>query len=257
MSSGAINSITTLGYYACLLIGTLIILSSAGLDLSQLSIILGALGVGIGFGLQAITNNFISGIILLTEQTIKVSDYVHLGDGVVGEVKKMSIRTTTVRTVEGEDIIVPNSDFISTRVNTWTYDDDWRRLNIPFGVSYDSDPDEVKRLAEAAAREVGITQEDFIHPVLVFFEGFGDNSLDFSIRVWCRMTHLKAPSGLKSDYYFALFRKLKEAGITIPFPQRDLHLQSVSSAAAEKLVPLICNNKGKNCDSINHPTTDS
>ncbi|MCD6533656.1 MAG: mechanosensitive ion channel, partial [Deltaproteobacteria bacterium] len=123
MSIGAINSITTLGYYISLLLGTLIILSTAGLDLSQLSIILGALGVGIGFGLQTITNNFISGIILLTEQSIKVGDYVHLGDGLVGEVKKMTIRTTIVHTVEGEDIIVPNSDFISNRVNTWTYGD--------------------------------------------------------------------------------------------------------------------------------------
>jgi len=125
MSMGAINSITTLGYYASLLVGTLIILSTAGLDLSQLSIILGALGVGIGFGLQTITNNFISGIILLTEQTVKVGDYVNLADGVVGEVKKMAIRATVVRTVEGEDIIVPNSDLISNRVNTRTYGDDW------------------------------------------------------------------------------------------------------------------------------------
>ena len=243
MSIGAINSITTLSYYACLLIGTLIILSSAGLDLSQLSIILGALGVGIGFGLQTITNNFISGIILLTEQSIKVGDYVHLGDGLVGEVKKMAIRTTVVRTVEGEDIIVPNSDFISTRVNTWTYGDDWRRLNIPFGVSYDSDPDEIVQLAEAAAREVDITREDFIHPLRIFFEGFGDNSLDFSIRAWCRMTNLKAPSGLKSDYYFALFRKFKEAGISIPFPQRDLHLQSAAPEFTEKLQALMAPEK--------------
>ena len=239
MSIGAINSITTLGYYICLLLGTLIILSAAGLDLSQLSIILGALGVGIGFGLQAITNNFISGIILLTEQSVKVGDYVNLGEGLVGEVKKMKIRATIIRTVEGEDIIVPNSDFISNRVNTWTYGDDWRRLNIPFGVSYDSDPDDVVQLAEAAAREVDITREDFMHPLRIFFEGFGDNSLDFSIRVWCRMTNLNAPSGLKSDYYFALFRKLKDAGIVIPFPQRDLHLQTASPELTEKLSKLM------------------
>lgn len=239
MSIGAINSITTLVYYACILIGTMIILTTAGLDLSQLGIILGALGVGIGFGLQSIANNFISGIILLGEQTIKVGDYVHLVDGVVGEVRKMSLRTTVVRTVEGEDIIVPNSDFISNRVNTWTYGDDWRRLNIPFGVAYDSDPGEVVKLAEAAAREVSITREDFIHPLHIFFEGFGDNSLDFSIRAWCRMTNLKAPSGLKSDYYFALHRKLKEAGITIPFPQHDLHLQSINPKLREELKSLM------------------
>jgi len=239
MSVGAINSITTLSYYISLLIGTLIILSTAGLDLSQLSIILGALGVGIGFGLQTITSNFFSGIILLTEQTVKVGDYINLGEGLIGKVKKMAIRATVVRTVEGEDIIVPNSDFISNRVSTWTYGDDWRRLNIPFGVSYASDPDEIVQLAEAAAREVDITREDFMHPLRIFFEGFGDNSLDFSIRVWCRMNNLKAPSGLKSDYYFALFRKLKEAGVVIPFPQHDLHLQSASPELTEKLQALI------------------
>ncbi len=243
MSRGAINSITTLGYYASLIIGVLIILSTAGLDLSQLSIILGALGVGIGFGLQTITNNFISGIILLTEQTVKVGDLVNLESGLVGEVKKLAIRATVVRTAEGEDIIVPNSEFISGRVNTWTYGDDWRRLDIPFGVSYDSDPDEIVQLAEAAAREVAITREDFMHPLRIFFEGFGDNSLDFSIRVWCRMTNLKAPSGLKSDYYFALFRKFKDAGVTIPFPQRDLHLQSASPELAEKLHALVAPEK--------------
>lgn len=239
MSIGAINSITTLGYYISLLLGTLIVLSTAGLDLSQLSIILGALGVGIGFGLQAITNNFISGIILLTEQSVKVGDYVSISDGLVGEVRKMTIRTTVVRTVEGEDIIVPNSDFIATRVNTWTYSDDWRRITIPFGVSYDSDPDEIIQLAEAAAREVDITREDFMHPLRIFFEGFGDNSLDFSIRVWCRMTNLKAPSGLKSDYYFALFRKLKDAGVTIPFPQHDLHLQTAPPELLAQLKTLM------------------
>ncbi|MBN2706085.1 MAG: mechanosensitive ion channel, partial [Deltaproteobacteria bacterium] len=244
LSPGAVNSITTLGYYAGLLVGAIIILSSAGLDLSQLSIILGALGVGIGFGLQTITNNFISGIILLTEQTVKVGDLVTISDGLVGEVKNVSIRTTVIRTIEGEDIIVPNSDLISNRVNTWTYGDDWRRLNIPFGVSYDSDPDEVVRLAEAAAREVSITREDFMHPLKIFFEGFGDNSLDFSIRVWCRMTNLKAPTGLKSEYYFALFRKFKQAGITIPFPQRDLHLQSASPVFTGQLAALLAPEKG-------------
>ncbi len=239
MSTGAIHSITTLGYYFSLLIGTFIVLSTAGLDLSQLSIILGALGVGIGFGLQTITNNFISGIILLTEQSVKVGDYVTLDAGLFGEVKKMTIRATVVRTPEGADVVVPNSEFVATKVNSWTYGDDWRRLDIPFGVSYASDPDEIVQLAEAAAREVDITREDFMHPLRIFFEGFGDNSLDFSIRVWCRMTNLKAPSGLKSDYYFALFRKFKDAGIVIPFPQHDLHLQSASPELTEKLKALI------------------
>ena len=228
MSTGSVNSITTLGYYISLVIGVLIILTAVGINLTQVTVLVGALGVGIGFGMQTIANNFISGIILLVEQSIKSGDIVMLEGGLTGEVKKVAIRATIIRTVNGDDMIVPNSEFISGRVNSWTYSDDWRRLNIPFGVSYDSDPDEIVKLATEAAREVEITVEDSVHPILIFFNGFGDNSLDFSIRVWCRMTHLRTTSGLFSDYYFVLFRKLKKAGVVIPFPQRDLHLQSVS-----------------------------
>jgi len=226
MSPGAVNSITTLVYYAALVLGVLVILSTIGFNVSQLGVVFGALGVGIGFGLQTVFNNFISGIILLTEQTIQVGDYVQLQTGVDGEVKKISIRATIVRTFDGEDIIVPNSEFVSSRVNTWSYGDNWRRLKIPFGVSYGADPDEVVRLATEAAREVETTKEDADHPLRVFFEGFGNNSLDFSIRPWCWMK--KGHAGMFSDYYFVLFRKLKAAGIEIPFPQTDLHLKSIA-----------------------------
>ncbi len=228
LSFGSITSITTLGYYVILVLCLFVILNTVGVNLSQITVILGALGVGIGFGLQTIANNFISGIILLSEQTIKAGDIVNMENGLTGEVKKVAIRSTIIRTVNGDDIIVPNSEFVSGRVNTWTYGDDWRRLKIPFGVSYDSDPDEVARIAEEAAREVETTREDNEHPIRVFFEGYGDSSLDFSIRVWCRMNQLKSLSGLHSDYYFILYRKLKKAGVTIPFPQRDIHLQSIA-----------------------------
>jgi len=228
MTPGAVNSMTTLIYYAALVVGILILLSTIGFNVSQLGIIFGALSVGLGFGLQTIANNFISGIILLTEQTIQVGDYVELQAGVTGEVRKISIRATIVRTFDGEDVIVPNSELVSSRVNTWSYEDNWRRLKVPFGVSYDSDPAEVVRLAEEAAREVRITKEDPEHPLRIAFEGFGNNSLDFSIRPWCWMNQINAQTGMISGYYFALFRKFKEAGIAIPFPQTDLHLKSIS-----------------------------
>ncbi len=239
LSIGSVTSITTLGYYVAVVFSVFAILSTVGVNLSQLTVIVGALGVGIGFGLQAIANNFISGIILLMEQTIKAGDIINLESSVTGEVKKIALRSTIIRTVNGDDVIVPNSELISSRVNTWTYGDDWRRLTVPFGVSYGSDPDEIVRLAEEAAREVEITEENADHPVRVFFEGYGDSSLDFSIRVWCRMFHLRALSGLRSDYYFALFRKLKNAGIEIPFPQRDLHLQSISAKAENSLKKIV------------------
>lgn len=226
MAPGTVNSLTTLVYYAALVLGVLVILSTIGFNVSQLGVVFGALGVGIGFGLQTVFNNFISGIILLTEQTIQAGDYVQLQTGVDGEVKKISIRATIVRTFDGEDVIVPNSELVSSRVNTWSYGDNWRRLKIPFGVSYDADPDEVVRLATEAAREIETTKEDANHPLRVFFEGFGNNSLDFSIRPWCWMK--RGHVGMLSDYYFVLFRKLKAAGIEIPFPQTELHLKSIA-----------------------------
>ena len=239
LTFGSVTSITTLGYYVALVLGAFAILTTMGVNLSQITVIVGALGVGIGFGLQTIANNFISGIVLLSEQTIKAGDIVNLESGITGVVNNVAIRSTIIRTVNGDDVIVPNAEFVSGRVNTWTYGDDWRRLTIPFGVSYGSDPDVIVRLAEEAAREVEITREDADHPLRIIFEGFGNNSLDFSIRVWCRMYQLPVISGLRSDYYFILFRKFKEAGITIPFPQRDLHLQSISPQASGSLKKIV------------------
>ena len=234
-SVGVANSLTSLSYYFLLFIVLVVAISSAGINLSQITIILGALGVGIGFGLQAIVNNFLSGLILMTERTITVGDIIELQDGLVGEVEKISIRSTIVRTYDGLDIIVPNSDFTSNRVTSWTYGNDWRRLRIPFGVSYGSNPDEVARVATEAARNVSFTIEDDRHPIQVWFQGFGESSLDFTLLAWCRLTALMPKSGLISDYYFELFHKFKESGIEIPFPQTDLHLRSISPKIMESI----------------------
>ncbi|HEC31447.1 MAG TPA: mechanosensitive ion channel [Deltaproteobacteria bacterium] len=153
----------------------------------------------------------------------------------MGEVKNVAIRCAVVRTHDGEDIIVPNSEFVSQRVRNWTYGDNWRRIKIPFGVSYDADPDEVAKIAIEAAREVPTTVEDYRHPIRVRFEGFGDNSLNFFLKVWCRMTELRGDHGYMSDYYFVLFKKFKEAGIEIPFPQRDINIKHVSPDILKEL----------------------
>ena len=211
LAPGTAASISTLGYYAAAALSVLIILGAVGINLTQLTVVFGALGVGLAFGLQNILNNFVSGIILLIEQVIKVGDIVNLKDDLTGEVKRIAIRYTVIRTVNGDDVIVPNSEFVSGRVNSWTYADDWRRLTVPFSAAAGSDPETVVRLALEAAREVEITREDAAHPALVFFEGFGDSGLKFSLRVWCRMRQLQANTGLHSDYYFALHKKLNAA----------------------------------------------
>jgi len=235
ISPALANSITTLTYYVLLILLILSTISTIGIDISQLNILIGALGVGVGFGLQTIANNFISGIILLGERAIKIGDLVELEDKTIGEVKKINIRSTVIRTYEGQEIIVPNSEFISKRVNTWTHSDDWRRVNIPFGVSYKEDPEKIAKIAEEVGKTSPLTAEDEDHPVRVRFESFGDNSLNFTLVVWTRAEKIrKAHSVIVSDYYFALFKKFKEHGVEIPFPQRDLHLRSVSPEVIEK-----------------------
>ncbi len=248
LSIGTINSITTLGYYVLLVLVCLIILTSVGVDLSQITVLVGALGVGIGFGLQTIANNFISGIILLTEQSVKIGDIIKLENGLTCQVERIAIRATIVKTVDGNEVIVPNSELVSGRVNSWTYSDNWRRLKIPFGVSYDSDPDEIVKIAKEAAREVSGTIDNIMHPINVRFIGFGDNSLDFTLRVWRRMDTLRGDQGLLSDYYFVLFRKLKQEGIEIPFPQNVLHLQSVSSEVMEAVKTHFPSNTSENTE---------
>ena len=230
MPHGTADSIATLSHYFMMLVAFGAALSSLGISLKQITFVVGALGVGIGFGLQTIINNFVSGIILLSEQSIRVGDIVELEDGALGEVRKINMRATVIRTFDGMDIIVPNSELISGRVTTWTYQDDWRRLKIPFGVAYGTDPYRVKEVAQEAAREVPYTREDAEHPVEVWLEGFGDSSVNYALVVWVRMYHTphnKKRKGLVSDYYLTLYKKLYEAGIEIPYPQMDIHVRSV------------------------------
>ncbi|WP_084271004.1 mechanosensitive ion channel family protein [Thermosulfurimonas dismutans] len=233
---GALNSTVTLFYYFFLVLLVLVALSTIGINLTQIGFLLGAFGVGIGFGLQTIANNFISGLILLGERSLKVDDLVELEDGTLGIVKEINIRSTIIRTFDGQDLIVPNSEFISKRISTWTYGDDWRRIHIPFGVAYGSDPEKVKKVVTEAARKVPLTEEDSEHPIRVWFIGFGDSSLEFALVVWIRQSQTqRALTGIKSDYYYAIHRALVEAGIEIPFPQRDIHFKSISPELTESL----------------------
>ncbi len=239
---GTAESASTLVYYFILLLTLSVAVSSAGFSLKELTFIVGALSVGVGFGLQTIINNFVSGLILLTERSISVGDIVELENGVVGEVKEITMRSTVIRTYDGVDVIVPNSEFISGKVVSWSYDDDWRRLIIPFGVAYGTDPEKVEKLAIEAAREVPYTFEDKEHPIEVWFEGFGDSSLNFSLVVWTRMLtipHKNAPKRARiSAYYYSLHKKLTEAGIEIPFPQQDLHVRTLYPEVVERLKEL-------------------
>ncbi len=222
MEKGARNSIGLITRVMIMFIGSIFIIQSAGIDMSSLSLLAGALGVGIGFGLQNITDNFISGIIILFEKPIKVGDRIVVGE-TEGDVINISVRATTILTNENVSIIVPNSEFISSRVINWSHNDRNIRFDIPVGVSYKEDPEEVKKVLLQVANE---NEHALKHPAPhVFFDEFGDSSLNFTLAIWTS-THTDKPRRLKTELYFAIFEKFKEKGIEIPFPQRDVYIKS-------------------------------
>lgn len=222
MERGVRVSIGNLIRFFLMILGALIIIQSAGINLSALTVLFGALGVGIGFGLQTITDNFISGIIILFEKPIKVGDRIELDD-VNGNVENISIRATTILTNDNVSIIVPNSEFISGRVINWSHNDRNIRFNIPVGVSYNEDPAKIKKLLLEVADENESVLRD--PKPQVFFDEFGDSSLNFKLAVWTS-EFTDRPTPFKSALYFAIFDKFKEHNVEIPFPQRDLHLKT-------------------------------
>ncbi|MEQ9376102.1 MAG: mechanosensitive ion channel [Imperialibacter sp.] len=222
MEKGMLQSVATLVRFGILVIGFIVIFQSAGIDLSSLSILAGALGVGIGFGLQNITNNFISGLIILFERPIKVGDRIEVGD-IAGDVISINARATTIITNDNISVIVPNSEFISGTVINWSHSDRNVRFLFPVGVSYKEDPEKVKKiLLEVADKNQYVLKSP---PPTVMFDEFGDSSLNFYLGVWTS-THIEKPRVLKSELYFEIFKKFTEHNIEIPFPQRDLHIKT-------------------------------
>ncbi|MBU0603907.1 MAG: mechanosensitive ion channel [Gammaproteobacteria bacterium] len=225
MSQSAMYALGRIARYLVWIVGSLLGLSYIGFDLSSLAIIGGALGVGIGFGLQNIFSNLISGVIILLEKTLKVGDFVDLQSGVVGRVAEINMRYTRITTNDAVDIIVPNSEFINGRVINWTYGELVRRLHVPFGVAYGSDKVRVRDAALAAAAQVPATvRDDTRHPE-VWLVGFGDSSLDFELVVWVGEAGVISPARTQAAFLWALETELKRSGIEIPFPQRDLNFR--------------------------------
>ncbi|MCX6168440.1 MAG: mechanosensitive ion channel [Ignavibacteriales bacterium] len=215
-------AVGTIIRYGFLILGLVIAVQTVGIDLSAITILAGALGVGIGFGLQNVTNNLVSGIIILFERPIKVGDRIQVGE-VFGDVVSISMRSTMVVTNDNISVIVPNSEFISSIVTNWSYNDRNVRFSIPVGVAYKEDPEIVKKiLLEVADMEDGVLKDP--QPDVVF-EEFGESSLNFGLKIWTS-TYITTPGILKSKLYFEIFKKFKENNIEIPFPQRDLHIKN-------------------------------
>ena len=224
---GVRQAISTIVRYIILVLGLVIIIQSAGIDLSFLAIMAGALGVGIGFGLQNITNNFVSGLVILFERPVKVGDRIELtnpaGDTISGDVINISARASTIMTNDNIAIIVPNSNLISSTVINWSYNDRKVRFRFPVGVHYKEDPEKVRKLlTEVALENDGVLKTP---PPDVQFHEFGDSSLNFLLRVWTSK-YIQRRGYLQSQLYYAIHKKFKEHNIEIPYPQRDLHLRS-------------------------------
>lgn len=215
------DALGAISRYFVVLGGLFFAASHLGFDLTSLKIVLGALSVGIGFGLQTIVNNFVSGLILMFERTVKRGDIIEVG-GVEGRVLSIGLRSSVVRTRSGHEIIVPNSSFISGQVDNLSYRDTMVRQDIQLGVSYSADPEQVRRILVELAEKNSSVLNDPAPTVL--FTGYGASSLDFELRVWTM--DIWALPALKSQLLFSAWYAFKEASIEIPFPQMDLHLRS-------------------------------
>ena len=205
-----------------LVVGIFVVLQNTGIHLEALTVFAGAVGVGIGFGLQNITSNFISGLVILAERPITIGDLVEVG-GVTGQVQKIRARSTVLVTSDNITTIIPNQKFIDSPVTNWTYGDPKVRFRIPVGVAYGSDVEKVRATLIEAAAEDPQTLSD--PAPSVFFVEFGSSSLNFELVAWSdEMSH--RPRRYQSDLNFAIDKKFREAGIEIPFPQRDLNIRS-------------------------------
>jgi small-conductance mechanosensitive channel len=208
-----VGKLTRIGLF---LLAVVVSLTAVGLNLTAFTFLSGAIGLGLGFGLQKVVSNFVSGIIILADKSIKPGDVVEIGDS-IGYVRNLSARFVSVRTRDGKEILIPNEDFVTEKVVNWSFLENRARLDVVFGVSYDSDPHEVRRIARAAA--VGVPRVLADPAPVCHITGFGDSSVDFVLRFWID----DAKNGLtnvRGDVFLALWDALKAARIEIPFPQR-------------------------------------
>lgn len=238
LGSGASYAISSVIHYLLLISGFLIAIAAVGFELSRFAIVAGAIGLGLGFGLQTIINNFVSGLILLFEQPIKVGDTVQIGQH-MGSLMRIGLRASVVRKVDGSDVIVPNSKLVSDEVINWTMLDERRRIDIPVGVAYGSDPKQVSEILISVTRG---HEEILTDPSpRALFLGMGDSSLDFELRFWTDESNAWVP--LRSEIVTELYQALVDADIEIPYPQQDLNVRTVDekilASVRENMMPSV------------------
>ena len=227
-NQASLYTLSRLVHYSLLSVGVLVALNLFGIPLGKFAVFAGALGVGLGFGLQAIFSNFISGLILLFDRSLKVGDFVELDANTRGTVRAINIRATRITTNDNIDLLVPNAEFVSGRVVNWTHASENRRIRVPFRVAYGVDKELVKKAAlEAAARVAFTLAIEGEQRPQVWLTGFAENSVQFLLVVWLTKDAARRNAAIEAAYLWEIDTALKEHGIEIPFPQRDLHVRSL------------------------------
>lgn len=239
-STAALYLLEKLSAYGLIILGVISGLSAAGLNLSSLAVFAGALGIGIGLGLQGVVKEFVSGLFLIFDRMVSVGDYVELEDGVRGAIIEIGPRATRIRTNDNVNIIVPNSAFIEDRVTNWTLKGDTRRIHVPFSVAYGADRARVREVVLEAARASPFTlPETDSRKIQVWLVAFGERGLDFELLVWPTQAAVKRPAGMHAAYTWLIADALDAAGIEVPFPQTDVRLRSLFGREGEEAIKAL------------------
>ena len=227
-SAQALYLLEKLGGYAIVFAGAVMALSAAGLNLSSLAVFAGAIGIGVGLGLQGVVKEFVSGLFLIFDRMVSVGDYIEIEDiGIRGAIMEIGPRATRVRTNDNVNVLVPNSRFIEQPVTNWTLKGDTRRIHVPFSVAYGSDRGQVRDAVLAAARASPFTlPETEARKSQVWLVAFGDKGLSFELLVWPTREAVKRPAAMHAAYTWLIADALDAAGMEVPFPQTDLRIRS-------------------------------
>ena len=227
-STQALYLLEKLAGYGIFIAGAMMALSAAGLNLSSLAVFAGAIGIGIGLGLQGVVKEFVSGVFLIFDRMVSVGDYVEMEGGVRGAIMEIGPRATRIRTNDNVNVLVPNSHLIEGPVTNWTLKGDTRRIHIPFSVAYGSNRAVVRDAVLEAARANPFTlPETDQRKSQVWLVGFGDSSLDFELLVWPTKEAVKRPAAMHAAYTWLIADALDAGGIEVPFPQTDLRIRSL------------------------------
>jgi small-conductance mechanosensitive channel len=230
ISDMSLKVTSNVGFYLIVFITFMIAIGSLGIDMTSISLIAGALSIGIGFGLQTVVSNFIAGIILMFERTIRIGDVIEISDVLKGTVTDIRVRSTSIKTFDNIDIVVPNSSFIQNNVINWTLEDKSRRLHVPFGVAYGTKIERVKELVleELKNSDLKYIRDDKDKQPEIRFENMNSSSVDLELLVYIRINDRITPNSLKSDFMLLIYNALYKHNIEIPFPQLDLHIKKAT-----------------------------